>query len=42
MSLFVLTQVPLQFCSPLWQVNAHLPDEQTSPALQELPQAPQL
>ena len=35
-------QVPEQSLSPSWQVSAHVPPEQTWPALHLLPQAPQL
>ena len=37
-----LTQVPEQLVNPDWHDTAHLLPEQTSPALQALPQAPQL
>ena len=33
--------MPLQSVSPDWQESAHLPAEQTSPALHAVPQAPQ-
>ena len=36
------TQVPLQSVNPVWQLSAHLPEEQTCPDLQAVPQAPQL
>ena len=37
-----LTQVPLQFVSPLWHESAHLPAEQIWPARQLVVQTPQL
>jgi len=36
-----LTQDPLQFVSPVWQLTVHLPLEHTSPAGQTLPHVPQ-
>ena len=35
------TQSPPHSVRPVWQVTAHLPPEQTCPALQELPHRPQ-
>jgi len=37
-----MTHVPPQFVSPAWQVTPQVPAEQTLPAGQAFPQAPQL
>src|SRR6185312_4722125 len=40
-SVRTLTQDPLQFVSPVWQLTVHLPLEHTSPEGQTLPHEPQ-
>ena len=41
MSVLVLTQVPAQLDSPLWQESEQVPLLQTSPFLQMVPHLPQ-